>query len=77
MNFSSIITSSFSWKVGGPYYGLPPLRSISIAKHIRVALIASSNSPKVIIVKRNDTIATEIIGMSGSAFVLFPILASP
>jgi len=71
-NFSSIIASSFSWKVGGPYCGEPLLRSMSIAKHIRVALIASSNRPKVMQHKRNDRIAMVIIGIRGLAPLVLP-----
>tara|TARA_B110000285_G_scaffold230544_1_gene297377 strand:+ start:346 stop:651 length:306 start_codon:yes stop_codon:yes gene_type:complete len=76
-NFSSIISSSFSWKVGGPYYGEPLLRSISIAKHMSVALMASSKRPKVMQLTRKDRIPTDISGMSGSAPLVFPTLVSP
>jgi len=50
---------------------------MSIAKHIRVALIASSKRPKVIVQRRKDKTATEMSGTRGFAPLVSPILVSP
>jgi len=45
---------------------------MSIAKHIRVALIASSKRPKVMQHIRKDRIAMVIIGIRGLAPLVLP-----
>jgi hypothetical protein len=45
---------------------------MSIAKHMRVALMASSKSPKVMQLTRNDKTQTVINGISGSAPLVLP-----